>query len=189
MSVFSVLALSMAFAVSANAQYKSEPTSKSESTSSKLFAPPTGNTIVDVAIAANAEGPFAGQFDTLIAAVLAADPIVFNTLTRNGQFTVFAPTDDAFGELGLDDTNIGTLGQGTLTKILAYHVAPGRRYSDDVLDSYRIRTISKEFIFQNGGILTDAVGRDIGFVATDVEARNGVIHAVNGVLLPFLPTP
>jgi hypothetical protein len=55
---------------------------------------PPGPTIVDVALAANAEGgPFEGQLDSLIAAVLAADPIVLDTLSGNGQFTVFAPTD------------------------------------------------------------------------------------------------
>ncbi len=62
---------------------------------------PKGPTIVDVAIALNTDGPFAGQFDTLIAAVLAADPIVFDTLSGNGKLTVFAPTDDAFAALNL----------------------------------------------------------------------------------------
>ncbi|MFO7711951.1 MAG: fasciclin domain-containing protein [Dehalococcoidia bacterium] len=66
-----------------------------------VAAAPPGPTIVDVAIAVNSEGPFAGQFDTLIAAVLAADPAVLKTLSGNGQFTVFAPTDDAFLALGL----------------------------------------------------------------------------------------
>jgi hypothetical protein len=79
--------------------------------STLVFAPvqaaPPGPTLVDVAIAVNTEGPFAGQFDTLIAAVLAADPAVLKTLSGNGQFTVFAPTDDAFAALGLNPTNIG----------------------------------------------------------------------------------
>ena len=53
--------------------------------------------IVQTALAANAEGgAFEGQFDTLIAAVLAADPVVLETLSGKGKFTVFAPTDDAF---------------------------------------------------------------------------------------------
>ena len=56
-----------------------------------VIAAPPGDTIVDVAIQINSEGPYAGQFDTLIAAVLAAEPIVVDTLDGNGQFTVFCP--------------------------------------------------------------------------------------------------
>jgi uncharacterized surface protein with fasciclin (FAS1) repeats len=155
-----------------------------------LAAPP-GPTIVDVAIAVNSEGPYAGAFDTLIAAVLAADPAVLNTLTGNGQFTVFAPTDDAFAALGLDENNVGTaLSQADLTAVLLYHVAPGRRYSPDVLDSDRIRTLLKGkngFLFQDGGVLTDNLGREANIIVTDVPAANGVIHAIDAVVLPFAP--
>jgi len=155
---------------------------------SALAAPP-GPTIVDVAIAINTEGPFAGQFDTLIAAVLAADPVVLATLSGNGQFTVFAPTDDAFALLGLDENNIGTaLSQEDLTDILLYHVARGRRNSEDVLDSTRIRTLYREFLFQDGGVLTDSLGRDATIIVTDVPAANGIIHAINAVVLPFDPS-
>ena len=155
-----------------------------------LAAPP-GPTIVEVAIAINSEGPFAGEFDTLIAAVLAADPVVVETLAGNGQHTVFAPTDDAFAALGLDEDNIGTaLPQDVLTAILLYHVAPGRRYSADVLDSDRIRTLLKGkngFLFQDGGVLTDNLGREANIIVTDVEAAKGVIHAIDAVVLPFAP--
>lgn len=147
----------------------------------------SGPSVVDVAIAINNEGPFAGQFDTLIAAVLAADPFVLRTLSGNGQFTVFAPTDDAFALLGLDESNVGTLGPDVLKDILLYHVAPGRRYSEDVLNSYRIRTVYKDFLLQNGGVLTDVLGREASIIVTDVEARNGVIHAIDAVVLPFAP--
>lgn len=110
-------------------------------------AAPPGPTIVDVAIAVNSSGPYAGSFDTLIAAVLAADPAVLSTLTGNGQFTVFAPTDDAFAALGLDETNISTaLSQGDLTSILLYHVARGRRGSVSILPCERIRTLHRDFL-------------------------------------------
>lgn len=154
-----------------------------------LAAPP-GPTIVDVAIAVNSDGPFAGQFDTLIAAVLAADPAVVNTLSGNGQFTVFAPTDDAFAALGLTPDNIGTLPQGFLTDVLLYHVAPGRRDSSDVLDSDRIRTLRKGkdgFLFQDGGVLTDNLDRTANIIVTDVPAANGIIHAIDAVVLPYAP--
>jgi len=148
-------------------------------------AAPKGPTLVDVAIAINTEGPYAGQFDTLIAAVLAANPAVVKTLSGNGQFTVFAPTDDAFGALGLDENNIATVPKDTLTEILLYHVARGRRYAEDVLDSSRIRMMDGGFVFQSGGVLTDNVGRESSIIVTDVEAANGVIHAIDGVLLPY----
>jgi uncharacterized surface protein with fasciclin (FAS1) repeats len=152
-----------------------------------VMAAPPGPTIVDVAIAVNSEGPFAGAFDTLIAAVLAADPAVLKTLSGNGQFTVFAPTDDAFAALGLDETNIGTLDQDVLTQILLYHVARGRRDSGEVLASDRIRTLQGAFLFQSGGVLTDNLGREANIIVTDVPAANGIIHAIDAVVLPFAP--
>ena len=151
-----------------------------------LAAPP-GPTIVEVAIAVNSEGPFAGQFDTLIAAVLAADPAVLNTLNGNGQHTVFAPTDDAFAALGLTPDNIGEVPEDALTEILLYHVAPGRRYSQAVLGSDRINTLLKGkdgFLFQDSGVLTDNQGRTANIIVTDVPAANGVIHAIDAVVLP-----
>ena len=150
-------------------------------------AAPPGPTIVDTAIAVNSSGSFAGSFDTLIAAVLAADPAVVNTLSGNGQYTVFAPTDDAFAALGLTPANVGSLPQDALTEILLYHVAPGRRDASDVLSSDRIRTLSKDFLMQDSGVLTDNLGREANIIVTDVEAANGIIHAIDAVVLPFAP--
>ena len=152
-----------------------------------VFAAPPGPTIVDVAIAVNSEGPFAGAFDTLIAAVLAADPAVVATLTGNGQFTVFAPTDDAFAALDITPDNVGDLDQGFLTQVLLYHVARGRRYAEDVVMSDRIRTLQRGFLMQDAGVLTDNLGREANIIVTDVEAANGVIHAIDAVVLPFAP--
>jgi uncharacterized surface protein with fasciclin (FAS1) repeats len=151
-----------------------------------LAAPP-GPTIVDVAIAVNSDGLYAGAFDTLIAALGAANPAVLATLSGNGQFTVFAPTDAAFADLGLNPGNIGTLGQEALTDILLYHVARGRRYAEDVVGSNRIRTLYRGFLFQDGGVLTDNLGRPANIIVTDVEAANGIIHAIDAVVLPYAP--
>jgi len=157
-----------------------------------VFAPaamaaPKGDTIVDVAIAVNSEGPFAGSFDTLIAAVLAADPAVLETLTGNGQFTVFAPTDDAFAalleELGMTAEELLS-NQELVTTVLLYHVARGNRDSADVISSDRIRTLQRGFLFQDGGVLTDANGRTANILFTDVPAANGVIHVIDRVVLP-----
>jgi uncharacterized surface protein with fasciclin (FAS1) repeats len=152
------------------------------------YAGPKGDSIVDVAIAVNSEGDFAGAFDTLIAALLAADPGVIAVLDGNGQHTVFAPTDDAFAALGLDADNIGdALDQETLTEILLYHVVKGRRYAEDVVGSDQLRTLLREFVDQDGGVLTDNLDRDSAIIVVDVEAANGVIHAIDSVLLPYVP--
>ena len=144
--------------------------------------------IVQTAIAVNSEGPYAGQFDTLIAAVSAADPVVLETLSGNGRFTVFAPTDDAFAALGLYPSNIASLGQETLTQILLYHVARGERLAADVTTSKQIRSLQGTFFFPNkSATITDAVGRTSNIIVTDVLASNGVIHAIDQVILPFAP--
>ncbi len=143
-------------------------------------AAPPGPTIVDVALAVNAQ---TGEFDTLIAALLAADPAVLNTLSGNGQFTVFAPTDQAFADIGLDETTVGNLPQGVLTDILLYHVARGNRDAADVTSSSQIRMLNGDFT----EITVDSSGAYIDnaqIVATDVPAANGVIHVINAVLLP-----
>jgi uncharacterized surface protein with fasciclin (FAS1) repeats len=153
-----------------------------------LAAPPTpSNNIVDVAVALNSDGPFAGVFDTLIAAVLAADPAVVERLTSRRQSTVFAPTDDAFAALGLTPENIGSLPQEFLTDVLLYHVLNGNRGSGDIVTSQRLRTVQGGFLGQAGGVLTDNLGRTAAIIVTDVAASNGVIHAINAVVLPYAP--
>ena len=155
-----------------------------------LAAGPKGDNLVDVAIAVNSEGPYAGEFDTLIAAVLAADPAVVATLTGNGQHTVFAPTDMAFALLGITAANLydlladGTLTVEGLTDILLYHAAHGRRDAEDVLASEKIRMLNGGFVQQAGGVLTDNQGGMSNIIVTDVPAANGIIHAINAVLIP-----
>jgi uncharacterized surface protein with fasciclin (FAS1) repeats len=157
--------------------------------SSFAFAPraaaaPPGDTIVDVALAVNAE---TGEFSILIAALQAADPAVLATLAGNGQFTVFAPTDAAFvallGELGVSAEEL--LGnQALVTQVLLYHVARGRRDSGQVIASSRIRMLSGGFLRQSGGVLTDNNGRTANIIAVDVPAANGIIHVIDAVVLP-----
>ncbi len=136
--------------------------------------------IVDTAVAVNKAN---GEFSTLIAAVLAADPAVVQTLTRQRQLTVFAPTDAAFAKLGLNAGNVDTLPKATLTKILLYHVAPGARYAADVVGSSQIRTLERGFLkvsIKDGSAYVNASK----IIATDIKATNGVIHVIDAVLLP-----
>lgn len=152
-----------------------------------VAAKPMGPNLVEVAIAVNSEGPYAGMFDTLIAAVLAADPAIAKTLTGKGQFTVFAPTDDAFAKLGLNPDNVKDLGKAKLTDILLYHVKKGRVYAEEVVMKDQIKTMYGSFVYVDGTVLTDALGRDANIIVTDVEARNGVIHVIDSVILPYNP--
>ena len=87
------------------------------------------------------------------------------------QYTVFAPTDDAFVDLlaDLGITPADLLANPDLADILSYHATNGRRYARSVVRAPRIRML-------NGGQAT--------IVDTDVEASNGVVHVLDGVLLP-----
>ena len=139
-----------------------------------------GPTIVQTALAVNAQ---TGEFSQLIAAVQRAGLV--DTLTGNRQFTVFAPTDAAFERLyaALGVSGIGEIPLDTLRTVLLYHVAPGERFSGDVVSSSRIRTLSKGFLVpsvHDGG----AYVNDARIVAADVDASNGVIHVIDTVLLP-----
>ena len=146
---------------------------------------PKGPTIVDVAAFVNSQS---GEFETLIAAVNAADPAVAATLTGGGQHTVFAPTDAAFAALGLNPTNLCVLSTDDLTKILLYHVARGNRDAGEVTSSDTIRTLLGARLEQANGVLTDQLGRSADIIIPDVPAANGIIHVINAVVLPFAPT-
>ena len=132
-------------------------------------------TIVDVA-AAN------GSFETLVAAVTAAD--LADTLSSDGPFTVFAPTDDAFAALpdGLVDCLLLEENLEPLTAILTYHVVDGQVMSTDLTDG-PVPTLQGEEVtvdLSDGVTLNDSVS----VVTADVEASNGVIHVIDGVLVP-----
>jgi uncharacterized surface protein with fasciclin (FAS1) repeats len=138
--------------------------------------------IVDTAVAA-------GDFTTLAAALQAAGLV--DTLKGAGPFTVFAPTDEAFAKLpaGTVDTLLKDP-QGDLTSILTYHVVPGKVMASDVvkLDGQKVKTLQGgELTIGVDGdkvTLTDAAGNTVNVTTTDVEASNGVIHVIDGVLMP-----
>ena len=139
--------------------------------------------IVDTAIAA-------GDFTTLVAAVQAAG--LEETLRGEGPFTVFAPTDEAFAALpaGTVDTLLEDP-TGDLAAILTYHVVAGEVLAADVvgLDGQEVATVNGATFTVNvaddGSVsLTDAAGNEVGVVATDIQASNGVIHVIDAVLMP-----
>jgi len=96
-------------------------------------------------------------------------------LDTDGPFTVFAPTDRAFRRLGID---LGTLSKAQLTDILLYHVVvTGAFFSDDLVDGSRVETLNGNTV----KITTHPVIKinDARVVSADIEACNGVIHAIN----------
>ena len=138
-------------------------------------------TIVDVA-AGNED------FSTLVTAVTAAD--LGETLAGEGPYTVFAPTNDAFAVLpeGTVETLVKPESKDQLTSILTYHVVAGMVMAADLSDGQVIETVNGDTL--TVGIdgetvtLTDSSGNTVTVVAADVAASNGVIHAIDGVLIP-----
>ena len=132
--------------------------------------------IVDTAVSA-------GSFTTLVAAVKAAGLV--ETLKGPGPFTVFAPTDEAFGKLPAGTVEGLLKDVPKLTAILTYHVVPGKVLAADVvkLDGKTARTV------QGGEIAVSTAGGvklngTAAVVKTDIEASNGVIHVIDAVILP-----
>jgi uncharacterized surface protein with fasciclin (FAS1) repeats len=136
-----------------------------------------------------------GDFDITRDAVVATG--LDKALAGNKQLTVFAPTDQAFLDLTETETEteafeaVAALGIPNVKKVLKYHVAPGRRDADRVVGAKRIPTLYKpEDITKEKGSteLKDATGRTVEVVAPNAaKAKNGIIHALDGVLLPFTP--
>lgn len=173
-----VMALVLPAALLLGACSEATPTALSNGAEAGARASNRTPTVVDVALSVNAE---TGEFSTLIAAVLTAQ--LAGELSSNGQRTVFAPTDAAFAELGLNAGNIGTVPVATLRNILLYHVAPGRRDAASVVGSSQIRMANGSFTrisLRDGGAFIN----DSRIVATDVAAGNGMIHVIDAVLLP-----
>ncbi|HSD79902.1 MAG TPA: fasciclin domain-containing protein, partial [Solirubrobacteraceae bacterium] len=110
------------------------------------------------------------------------NPTVLNLLSQRGQYTVFAPTDAAFEQVGVTSDNCASIAPD-VTGILAYHVAKGRRDAADVISSTRIRMLNRQFtsVSAAGGAYYI---NDAQIIVTDVFASNGVIHAIDRVLLP-----
>ncbi|MFB2838451.1 fasciclin domain-containing protein [Floridanema evergladense] len=119
-------------------------------------------------------------FKTLVEAVKVTG--LTDTLQGAGPFTIFAPTDEAFDKLptGTIDKLLGDIPQ--LTKILTYHIIAGKVMSEDVVKLDKTATFegSDLKIHSNGSVM---VG-DAAIVQSDLEADNGVIHAIDTVLIP-----
>lgn len=126
------------------------------------------------------------RFSILVEAVVAAD--LDETLSGPGPFTVFAPTNDAFAallaELGLTKQQL-LANKPLLTAVLTYHVVAGEVLRAQVPVGVPIATVQGDTFTVDGTLaITDQRGRRARIVQTDLRAGNGVIHAIDRVLLP-----
>lgn len=132
---------------------------------------------------------------TLVTAVKAADLV--DTLQTAGPFTVFAPTNKAFGKLpaGTVETLVQPQSKGTLTSVLTYHVVPGRYTAKDLMDLAKKNGGEAELKTVQGGTLAvlakgkgvfvaDNKGNTARVTVADVIQSNGVIHVVDAVMMP-----
>ncbi|MBE9037109.1 fasciclin domain-containing protein [aff. Roholtiella sp. LEGE 12411] len=129
--------------------------------------------IVDIAVTAD-------SFKTLVTAVQAAGLV--ETLKSPGPFTVFAPTDDAFAKLppGTIQTLLQNIPQ--LTRILKYHVVPGKLLQADLAKLGTVNSVEGSPIkinYSDGFEVKNAT-----VLAADIEADNGVVHVIDTVILP-----
>jgi len=129
------------------------------------------STIVDIAESAGLE--------VLTAAVVEADLV--DLLSGNRQLTVFAPTDEAFNAAGITAGNVDDVDDDFLLNVLSYHVTSGRRYARSVVNPAPVEMLNGDSVTTDGTTLN---GDQADIVATDIEANNGVVHVIDGVLLP-----
>jgi len=148
-----------------------KPTTTAMETDQKAM---NNKTIVDVAVEA-------GNFKTLVAAVKAAGLV--ETLSGAGPFTVFAPTDEAFAKLPAGTVEALLKDKAKLTKILTYHVVAGKVMAKDVAGMTSAKTVEGGQVTvkaENGKVMIN----DATITTVDIEASNGVIHAIDTVLMP-----
>ena len=123
----------------------------------------------------------AGQFTTLVTALKAAGLV--DTLKGPGPYTVFAPTDAAFAKIPADKLQALLDDKEALTKVLLYHVVPGRYMASDVAAMEMAETAEGQAL----DVKSDDNGVSVGsakVVGTDIAASNGVIHVIDTVLIP-----
>jgi uncharacterized surface protein with fasciclin (FAS1) repeats len=130
--------------------------------------------IVDTAVGA-------GQFKTLVTAVKAAELV--ETLKGEGPFTVFAPTDEAFAKVPKETLESLLKDKKALTGVLTFHVVPGNVRAADVVKLDSAKTVQGQSLkieTRDGKVQVNG----INVIKTDITCKNGVIHVIDGVLLP-----
>ena len=134
---------------------------------------PEPTTIVDIVVSDE-------RFSTLVTALGVAGLV--ETLQGEGPFTVFAPTNEAFAKLPAGTLDALLHDPSALRALLLYHVVPGDLASGDVLAAKALKTLQGASI--SVGTHPPSLNGSVGFVETDIKASNGVLHAIDGVLIP-----
>jgi len=134
----------------------------------------TPTSVVDIALNNN-------NFSYLVEAVVKADLV--GTLSADGPFTIFAPTDEAFMQLfsDLGVTGISEIDNETLTAVLTYHVVPGNVRSTDLSDG-DVATLNGNINISMSDVVT--INEVSNVSAVDIQGTNGVVHVIDKVLLP-----
>jgi uncharacterized surface protein with fasciclin (FAS1) repeats len=172
---FAVASLALVGCSSGDSTAETTPSAAATSAEASPMATASADTIVDVA----AGNP---DFSTLVAAVEAAD--LAETLSAEGPYTVFAPTDAAFEALpaGVLDALLLPENKELLTEILTYHVVAGEVMSTDI-EPGEVPTVEGQDLtieVTDGTVTVNGATVE----AADVEASNGVIHVIDEVLVP-----
>ena len=147
---------------------------RAEAQNAAVEAHQSGKDIVETAVDA-------GQFTTLVTALKAAGLV--DTLKGRGPYTVFAPTDAAFAKVPADKLQALLGDKEALTRVLLYHVVPGRYMASDVAAMEMAPTAEGQKL----DVKSDNNGVSVGsakVVGTDIVASNGVIHVIDTVLIP-----
>lgn len=179
MKIFKILSLAAAcsaavFAVSCD--NKSTETEENTEIVEEVVVEEAPNTVVDIAVGSP-------DHTTLVAAVSAAGLV--ETLSGDGPFTVFAPTNAAFAALpeGTVDNLLKPEMKDQLTGVLTYHVVAGNVMSGDLSDGQVVTTLNGQELIvsiKDGKVTIN----DATVVAADIAGSNGVVHVIDSVLLP-----
>lgn len=148
--------------------------------------------LAETVIAAASEGNFTVLLDVVLAVdgALGDDAFLVAALSDpDAQYTVFAPTDEAFANLFATLEGLGvTPSTEQLVDVLLYHIAEGRQFSTPVINKRNIATLGGEVITKDKGTtLNHALGTaniDVEGGLFDIPASNGVIHGIDAVLIP-----
>ncbi len=120
------------------------------------------------------------QFSTLVGALQSTG--LDAALDGDGEFTVFAPTNDAFS--ALPEGTLESLSDDQLESILLYHALGAEVFSGQLDAQQTVETLNGEEIFITAGTNGVTINGTASVTTADIEARNGVIHVINGVILP-----
>ena len=123
----------------------------------------------------------AGSFTTLVTALTAAGLV--ETLSGEGPFTVFAPTDEAFAQIPEEKLKALLADKEALTAVLTYHVVAGAVMAEDVVKLSSAETVNGQSVdieVVDGKVMVD--GAEV--ITADIKTTNGVIHVINKVILP-----